>query len=122
MCGRKPPFILPYIWPFKTKANLRQECWSEEIIICENNTKTNYETTNNVGEDILVWHSVVAQTKGKDTRLSPEWLKIARVGKVTFIMWGYMYPYSISPSQGLPHSEANDKSELAQTCARAAKA
>lgn len=117
MFNKKPPFTLPYTRPFKTrekKKKLRQECWSEEIIICEKNTKTSYKKTNNAGKDIL--GTQLCGTEEGQLGLAKLGAAVdGRSGKGHLHNVGHTDPLLRKPPQGLPHSEADDKLELPQT-------
>lgn len=68
----------------------------EEIIICENNTKTSYKRTNKAAEDTF-GARLCAQTRGSWVGEILERLDTARAGRTTFIMRGTCIPTQSTP-------------------------
>lgn len=90
------------------------------MIICENNTKTSYKRTNNADEGIS-GPQLCSTEEGQLGWGKPGVAGDGQSGEDRLHTVGQTYPYSESPSQGLPHSEAGDKLEVTQTRIRAAK-
>lgn len=114
-----------YNWPFKTKRILRQDSCSQEIIICENSTKTNCKRTNTQRRIYLVVACVsqtVSTGQGElgEIGKSLEWLDTGKGGRMTFLM-GDMCILTQKVLLGTPvsplPSEAEENLELTQTWA-----